>query len=471
MLISLGKINFKKYLFIFVPIIKLIMEISGLKKRFYGVPNILIQYLFLCIAKFFNVIFWFILEKNIKFKRTIHSENYIKTESVDIIKENKENKKEEIKKTYSKTSSQEFSQKEIDLFEIEKMKKKKFYKEIAFLIIISLIDIISNISYLVSYASISYEKEKRDNNRIELKDSNSYILEEILINYFSSNSTNNSTDNNNIKYNDEKNDNIINIIPFRISIRIIIFFLLSLIFFYYDRPHRHQFISLLIIIITILFADFLEILLNIQKNSDDILIHLFITLIQEFFFCLYNILGSKYLSISHSNVYKLLFFNGLFGILMMIVIHFTTGNIHCNDLHIHHKFCKKDDGSIKNFYNFSLFDRRLTRLIPSLLLTVIEMACTWLLIFNQTANHLAIAYSIHLTFRFLIGRNKLENNHIIIGSLSFIIISFFALIYNEILVLRFCNLDKNTSEEIEQRAIEDRLLVERISVENSYEIN
>ena len=32
-------------------------------------------------------------------------------------------------------------------------------------------------------------------------------------------------------------------------------------------------------------------------------------------------------------------------------------------------------------------------------------------------------------------------------------------------------MEKNTSEEIEQRAIEDKLLVERISFENSYEIN
>ena len=471
MLISLGKINFKKYLFLFVPIIKLITEISGLKNKFYKVPNILIQYLFLCIAKFFNVIFWFILEKNIKIKRAIKEENYIKKENIDIIKESRDNKEdiEEIKRIYSKTSSKGLSQKEIDLFEIEKKKKKKFYKEIIFLIFISLIDIISNISYLVSYAYISHENKKNYNNS-EKNNTNSNILEEILINYILSNSTDNSTVNNITKEHEENNDNIINIIPFRISVRIAIFFLLSLLFFYYDRPHRHQIISLLIIIITILFAGFLEILLNIQKNCHDIWIHLFITLIQEFFFCLYNILGSKYLTTSNSNAYKLLFFNGLFGILMMIVLHFTMENIHCVDLHIDDKFCNKY-GTLKNFYTFSLFDRRLKRLIPSLLLTIIEMACTWLLIFNQTANHLAVAYSIHLAFRFLIGRNKLEFNHIIIGSLSFIIISFFALIYNEIFVLRFCNLDKNTSEEIEQRAIEDRLLVERISVENSYEIN
>ena len=99
------------------------------------------------------------------------------------------------------------------------------------------------------------------------------------------------------------------------------------------------------------------------------------------------------------------------------------------------------------------------------------MACTWLLIFYQTANHLAVACSIHLTFRFLIGRNKLEAEHTVISIVSLIIISFFALVYNEIFILRFLSLEKNTSEEIEQRAIGDRNLVENLSVENSYEIN
>ena len=86
MLISLGKINFKKYLFLFVPIIKLITEISYLKNEFYGVKNILIQNIFLCMAKFANVIFWFILEKNVKFKRQINEENHIKKENIDIFK-------------------------------------------------------------------------------------------------------------------------------------------------------------------------------------------------------------------------------------------------------------------------------------------------------------------------------------------------------------------------------------------------
>ena len=160
------------------------------------------------------------------------------------LKEKNENTEEKtkIKKSPNKNSPQGLSQKEIDLFEIQKKKKKKYYKEIGFLIMASIVDMISNLLYLVSYASIN---EKKDNNTSS-NNSTSNIIDEIIMSYvLSNNSTDNSTDINNTIDNENKNDNdnIINIIPFRIFIRISIFFLLSLLFFYYDRPHRHQLLS------------------------------------------------------------------------------------------------------------------------------------------------------------------------------------------------------------------------------------
>ena len=83
---------------------------------------------------------------------------------------------------------------------------------------------------------------------------------------------------------------------------------------------------------------------------------------------------------------------------MTIGIHFSTGIIRCNKL-IDEEYCDKDN--LKNFKDF-VFNSSLINLIPSLLLTIVEVACTWLLISYQTVNHLAVAYSIHLTFRFLI---------------------------------------------------------------------
>ena len=116
---------------------------------------------------------------------------------------------------------------------------------------------------------------------------------------------------------------------------------------------------------------------------------------------------------------------------------------------------------------------KILRFGGSLILTIVEMACTWSLIFYQTINHLSVACSIHLMFRFLIGRVDVEEldktNHLIIGVLSLILISFMTLLFNEIIIIRFFGLEKNTTKEIELRAIEDKNLMERTQTESNFD--
>ena len=166
-------------------------------------------------------------------------------------------------------------------------------------------------------------------------------------------------------------------------------------------------------------------------------------------------------------MYKLLFAKGLFGIIGITIIHFLTGFIHCSDIYLKEKYCVKDN--LKYFYILNIDGIKISQLITSLILTIVELACTWLLIFYQTANHLSIAGAIHLTYRFLIGRNDFNVNHFIISIICLILIIFFSLIYNEIIILKICGLEKNTSEEIEKRAAEEQIIEERISLENSLE--
>ena len=97
------------------------------------------------------------------------------------------------------------------------------------------------------------------------------------------------------------------------------------------------------------------------------------------------------------------------------------------------------------------------------------MACTWSLIFYQTINHLSVACSLHLISRFLIGRVDINISHIIIGIISLILICFLTLLFNEVIIIRFFGLEKNTTKEIEIRAIEDKNLMERNQTEANME--
>lgn len=372
---------------------------------------------------------------------------------IEIIPEENENqKKEEQNKSKKKTSLNQpkgLSQREINIFEQQQKKSKKHRKELALLAISSLIDFLSNFTYLVSYAHvINYSESNNDN-----KNSNHTI-------YNSSFNVSSDSDNSNNK----KDNSQSSLIPFRICSRIIFMYTISIIFFYYDKPHRHHVISLLFIIIIVISVYFIEIILT-NLEITIIIRYYIISFIQEFLFCLDNVIGAKYLSISNGNVYQLLFYNGLFGILMIIIITFTSKYMHCSELHLNQDYCNSDN--LKYFTDFKFWNPKLILLISSLIISIIEMACTWLLIFYQTVNHLSVACAIHLILRYIMEKDVKTTLHIILGIISLFPMSFFALVFNEIIVLKFCNLDKNTFEEIERRCIEDQYLVERNSLDPS----
>jgi hypothetical protein len=282
-------------------------------------------------------------------------------------------------------------------------------------------------------------------------------IDDLNFNNTTHNDTNINSDNNLIK------DKAINLIPFRICLRIILIFIFSWAILKTQRPHRHQVVALLFTIIICICVYYLEYSMDIIILEENLLNNLLLTLFQEFFFSLDNVIGAKYLSISKGNIYKLLFFNGTFGIIMIIILSFSTSLLHCSKLSIDDKFCKDNDDKLRFIFNINSDLMKLIRFGGSLILTIVEMACTWSLVFYQTINHLSLACSLHLIFRFLIGRVDANTNHIIIGIISFILICFMTLLFNEVIIIRFFGLEKNTTKEIELRAIEDKNLMDKRS--------
>ena len=458
MIITFGRFKLIKCLLLLVAIFKIIRESIKFSKLYYGYRNILLQYLFICFAKFANVIFWFFVMKNIKFPKKIMIPKKEEIFSID--------KEEE--KINHRFISKGFSQKEINLNEKEKVLKKRYYKQITYLITSSIIDFIANSFYLFSLAYIANDLKKNEtnlNNSTEIIEN--FILNDIIDDYDNiTNITEKNTTNNNTQ--EIPNDNLVNLIPFRIMFRISIFYLFFELFLHFEKMHRHQYISLLSIIIISLFVYF-EYFKDVLKQKNFFLIHLPISFFQEFSFCLYKSIGAKYLSISNGNIYKLLFFNGLFGIIMIFIINFfLTDLISCKKLNIDILFCNND-----TLKTFSIFDslelEEYINISFTLIMSIIEMASMWLLILYQTVNHLSVACAIHLFFRFLIGKKAKSDNHYIIGIACFLFILFFTFVFNEIIILRFCSLHKNTKEEIEKRAIDDKIFGGILSADSSME--
>jgi hypothetical protein len=448
-------INIKKFLFIVVPVIKIIKEFTNLNNAFYNVPNIFLQFFFLCVAKFANVIFWFILLKKIRLKnKKDKSSDEISKEigNIGILPSDDD-------KLYSveKKETKGLSQKEIVLNEIERRRKNKLRLEIFYLIISSIIDSISIFTYLVSYAILT------NNNPNGYQKEENTEIDDLNFNNTTHNDTNINSDNNLIK------DKAINLIPFRICLRIILIFIFSWAILKTQRPHRHQVVALLFTIIICICVYYLEYSMDIIILEENLLNNLLLTLFQEFFFSLDNVIGAKYLSISKGNIYKLLFFNGTFGIIMIIILSLSTSLFRCSKLAIDDKFCKDSNDKLRFIFYINSDLGKMLRFGGSLILTIVEMACTWSLIFYQSINHLSVACSLHLIFRFLIGRIEVNTDHIIIGIISFILICLMTLLFNEVIIIRFFGLEKNTTKEIELRAIEDKNLMERNPTESNME--
>jgi hypothetical protein len=237
-------------------------------------------------------------------------------------------------------------------------------------------------------------------------------------------------------------------------IRIIILVLLSNIFIKSEKMYRHhRFSGLIIILITLLFLVCSQ--LYEKEKSEYFFNKLIVMVIPDIGFDLMFTIGLRYLIGSSGNVYKLLFFNGLIGMILSIFVQIIISIFNCpKDFdYLNYQICEENGNfrtilfNLKNFQNFGLIS------IFIIIAYFFENICIFLLIYNFSINHFAAIFSIPTYLQFIIEGNALGLKLIyIIGS---IIIILMTLVYNEIIILKFLGFETNTKIEIEKRAKKD----------------
>jgi hypothetical protein len=118
-------------------------------------------------------------------------------------------------------------------------------------------------------------------------------------------------------------------------------------------------------------------------------------------------------------------------------------------------------GIILGFQNNCSF----TFVILFLLDIIFSFSCIigiWLVIYYFTPFHFIISELIseyiYYTYDWLFGDSDYKVGNIILYSLIYLINLFFSLVFNEIIILNFCDLDFNTKIKIEQREKKDKIL-------------
>ena len=214
--------------------------------------------------------------------------------------------------------------------------------------------------------------------------------------------------------------------------------------------YRHNLLSLIIILFNLLLISISYIHYFLTKTISVTIYYLF----NNFLLCLLYVFGKKYLDSFYVSPYNLILYIGIicsfiflvYDLIVYLIVIDNNDNIH--DIIL--RFQKNGSSSF---------------VILFLLDIIFSFSCNigiWLSIYYFTPFHFIISELIseyiYYTYDWLFGDSDYEVGNIILYSLIYLINLFLSLVFNEIIILNFCDLDFNTKIKIEQREKKDKIL-------------
>lgn len=240
-------------------------------------------------------------------------------------------------------------------------------------------------------------------------------------------------------------------------------FLSSLSYFLLNtKLFRHQILSMLIIIILGIILDFL--FGSLDKILDNIAYFL-LRIFSEFCYSLSVIINKYCMEFKFSPPYEICLFIGIFTFLLYLILLIISSYLPCK-----FEFCIVKDENKNLFYfdNFLIYISKMN--IKEFFLFLIEMIMLGIInLFTLlTLKHYSPCHTLIILIigRIIILIEKFFINIELYDIMSIIIMIFILLIllvYVEIIILNFCEIQKNTKENIELRSELDTVLTERDS--------
>lgn len=216
--------------------------------------------------------------------------------------------------------------------------------------------------------------------------------------------------------------------------------------------HKHQILSLLIIFICFLIILIFELIIEILYNNKNIINYsyvLFLVFVNHFFTSFKDTIEKYLLEFDFINAFKLLMLEGIFGcIITSIYWIFENSFPEIKDIYEHNTF--KFILLIICFALFSFLSggRNAYRVITNKIYSPMTRTLT-----DSILDPFLIIFYYFGEKDFTIGEN-LEQNifYFIMNLILSIIINFWGCVYNEIIVLFFCDLEYNTHLVVSERA-------------------
>ena len=238
------------------------------------------------------------------------------------------------------------------------------------------------------------------------------------------------------------------------SLSITVFFLSTALMSYLllgSNIYNHQIFTLILSpILSLIMTSFL---IPTHKMKSTHLIYLFLCLLLRNFRFILMVFGKSFMEKYYISQFYLLSYFGIFGIFFSLISTFISYFIKFNDFEYKDVFKGK---RLRNF--FECFPKsNLFCFFGSILFWFIENNLIWYCISSLSPNHYIIYRNISSTFIIII-KLILDGEKIYIIIISFVsLVGVFicGLIFNEIIIIRICQLEKYTIIELDKRQKEE----------------
>jgi len=267
------------------------------------------------------------------------------------------------------------------------------------------------------------------------------------------------------KYSDEGWNFILHIgkQSFGVFFEIIYFIILSMYTMKY-KIYRHHFVSLIVILLNLI----LLIISFIICFPDCTIQTIFYYFFYSFLFCLYCILGKKYLNLFSNSPYNIMLYIGITSTIILFIYDITIFSVFDNNDDNNNKY-----GIIFGFKNMTS--------IFSIFIFIFDVVCNffsnigiWMTLYYYSPFHYIISESISeylfILYDYILFKRDYKFSDIMLYTIIYIINFIFSLIFNEIIILKFCGLNYNIKENIEEREQIDNILAMQ-NLETSYYSN
>ena len=206
--------------------------------------------------------------------------------------------------------------------------------------------------------------------------------------------------------------------------------------------YSHQIFSFIIILICLLIF-FIEIIIYHKVGFNDMILFNMTKLCKQYFYCLSDVLGKKYLITYMDSLYLFLFKIGIIGIIPLTIFGIISLFVNIDE----------------KFHLFQIIIKcNIWIYLLDLFLSCIFELSLWLIIYYFTPCHYIIYETISNFLEIIFDKIIVKKSNVNFSKgqkITFYVlypfIIFAAFVFNEIIILNFCGLNRNTKNEIMKR--------------------